>query len=265
MLAVPAPVRLLISIVLTVGVSVALVRLLFPQLLAMSHKGQDAFERQPGGARPNEVIGRFVTFTAVAFVFLSGVSVSQFWANDRLATEAISSESANYLRAIKYAGQIGTDKGGPQVKDALEAYRLTVEQNIWPLMQHAQAPRGYELQVRASEAVATSVEGAGALGASESPVWDELTTAVDDMLIAGSDRIDSVPQKDALALLLLVLVLGILNLIVFGMSCVSYPGLSTLLMSVAAGATGLMLFVVVELCNPYVVGFYSIVMRTPLN
>lgn len=261
MLAVPAPARLLISMALTIGISIALVRLLNQQLLTMSREDPGASDGRPSAPNSADLIGRFTPFIGVAFVFLAGVSVSQFWVNDRLATEALAGEAANYLRATTYAAQIGAGQGGDQIRAALDAYRASVEDDQWPLMQHSQARRAYELQVQASGAVQASMQEAGALGALKSPVWDDLTTAVDDMLIAGTDRIDSVPQTNALWLLVLVMALGIANLAVLALTCAYYRRLSRILIGVAAGATGLLMFVTVELCNPYIVGFYSLVIH----
>lgn len=253
MLAVPSGARLLISLALSIGISLILLRLLYPRLLTMSKQGQDAFDANPGLARPNDVIGRFAPFTIVAFVFLTGITISQFWANARLTTEAVSTELANYSRAVSYASSVPDDQGGSQITAGLDAYRRSVVDDQWPLLQHAQAQDAYEAQSSAAGALRETMAAASASGANQDVVWDDLSTAVDDMLFAGTDRIDSVPQSNAMALILLVIALGIVNLAALSLVSVSYPSLSMLLMGIAGALVGLLMFVAVEMSNPFLI------------
>ena len=253
MLAVPSPVRLLLSLALAVGISLVLLRLLYPAVLAMSKRGQGAFDANPGLARPNDVIGRFTPFTIFAFVFLTGVAVTQFWTNARLATEAVSTELANYSRAVSYASAMPDDQGGSQIVAALDEYRRSVVDVQWPLLQHAQAQEAYVAQSSAAGALQETMAAASAAGANQDLVWDDLSTAVDDMLFAGTDRIDSAPQSNAMTLVLLVIALGIVNLAALSLVSVSYPSLSMLLMGIAGALVGLLMFVAVEMSNPFLV------------
>lgn len=263
LLTVPAPLRLLMSLVLTIGISLALEKLMFPRLLAMSKDGQLAFEGEPGVNRPNDIIGRFAPLVTVGFVFLTGITVSQFWTNARLATEATSAELNGYTRVLSYAEQLPKDQGSAGIVAALDAYRNSVTEDQWPLLQHAQATEASHMQAIAATTVRDSIVAAANAGASESPIWPDLTSAADDMLLAGSDRIDSVPQSNALLLLLLMMTLGIANLVVLALASPSYRRLSLLLMGIAAGVTALLMFVAVEMSNPYLVGVHSLTLATP--
>ncbi len=248
---VPSAVRFLLCLALTVGISLALLRILYPRQITMSAKGQQAFEENPGLPRPNDAIGRVTPLTVVAFVFLTGIAVSQFWTNARLATEATSSELTSYSRADAYAAEIPADRGGTQISAALDAYRTSVVDVQWPLLQRAEAQAAYEVQAVAAKEVHDAVAAAAASGAADEGVWDSLVTATDDMLLFGTDRIDSVPQSNAIMLVLLVIMLGITNLVALALASTSYRGLSMLLVGIAAGLVGLLMFVAVEMSNPY--------------
>ena len=253
MLAVPAPARLLLALILTVGVSVGLTRALYPRLLAMSRQGQAARDASPGVNQANDAVSRFVPFAVIAFIFLTGITVSQFWSNARVATEATSAEASGYTRALTYAQQLPAEAGGARLISTLEGYRISVVDDQWPMLQHAQAAPAYEAQAQAADVVRQAVVAAAESGASGERVWDDLTTAVDDMLLAGTDRIDSVPQSGALTLLMLVLVLGVGALFMLAMASPSYPGLSLMLMGVAGALAAVLMFVAFELSNPFLV------------
>lgn len=258
LLAVPAPARLALSLAITIGISLLMVGLLYPRLLAIYAGGQKSFETHPGVNRPNDAVARFTPFMTIAFLFLAGLTVTQFWSNARIATDATSAEQASYARAVEYAGQIPADQGRDEILAALDAYRVSVTDQQWPLLQHAEASPAYDLQAEAVHAVRTAVTSSADAGAAQARVWDDLTAAVDDMSLAGTDRINSVPQGNTLMLLTLVLLLGVLNLVVLGIASPSTRGLSLLLMGFAGGVAGLIMFVAVELSNPYIAGVHAV-------
>lgn len=254
MIAVPPHVRMLICLGLTIGISLVVVRLMYPRLLAVSAKGQEAFETKPGVARPNDVIGRFTPFTIIAFVFLTGIAVSQFWTNARLAADAISAEVTSFSQSQGYAAMIPADRGGAELMAALDTYRSSVISEQWPLLQHAQARPAYEAQSSAAQALQAAIAVALDSGARDESIWDDFNASTVDMMLAGTNRIDSVPQDNATRLIFLVMALGIVNLVALCLVSTSYRGLSMLLVGIGAGLVGLLMFIAVEMSNPYLVG-----------
>lgn len=253
MLVVPSQVRVLICFALTIGISLLVVRLTYSRLAGVYARGQEASDTKPGIARPNDVIGRFTPFTIIAFVFLTGIAVSQFWTNARLATDAISSEATSYTQSRDYATTIPADRGGSQLLAALSAYQSSVVEEQWPLLQHAQAREAYEAQSSAAETLKGAIAAAADSGAREESAWGDFSDSTVDMLLAGTARINSVPQENATRLILLVFTLGIVNLVALTLVSASYRGLSMLLVGIAAGLVALLMFIAVEMSNPYLV------------
>lgn len=81
---------------ITIGISLLMVGLLYSRLLAIYAGGQESFEAHPGVNRPNDAVARFTPFTTIAFLFPAGLTVTQFWSNARIATDATSAEQAGY-------------------------------------------------------------------------------------------------------------------------------------------------------------------------
>ena len=257
MLTVPSWIRLLLCIALFVGFGVVAIRASSTRALALLQHAES--EGYPTGtAKPIDMLARVVSFTLVAFVFLTGIAISQFWLNGREALNATSAEASQYSFAVTYASRLPTAAGRDNVLAALEQYRVTVTQDEWPLLQHAQATEAYDLQAQAGRDVGAALMSAADAGAVDDPAWGNLETAVNDMLLAGTDRINAIPLPAAMSWVYLVFTLGMVANIALALSTPARLRFGLPVMCLAAFITALLVFLAFELCNPYLVGEYSI-------
>lgn len=257
---VPASVRLLLAIVITVGVTLLLVRLTHRRLVELSVKDHDAQvlreERVEAGETdvpplPPEsfnLANRVLGLTSAGFVFLLAFTLGNFWGTSADARSATQTEVADWARASSLSRSI---EGGEPLTAALEAYRTSVLEVQWPLLQEADGVAASKVQREASERVSDAVFALEPAD-QDAPQWSQITTAVDDMLDQARDRIDAVPNPAAPGVIALIFVLGITNL---AMAAVFQParlGPNLFLMGLMAAITAVMLFVLVEAANPYV-------------
>ena len=274
---VPGWLRLLIAIALTVGITLACVRLLHNRILEMNDEDEEdevedevaaaeAAESEADGPASDEtkdkptptpkapashyLAGRVISLVGVAFVFLFAFCVNNFWTNNHDARTAVESEMADLTRISALAQGIG-GPSGQQLSQALDAYRKSVILNEWPLMQDGDVHAAAREHEKSSLAVARAVEQAGAEGATKSMSWSSITKAVDDMLDQGKTRTTSLPPPAAPGVVTLIFILGITNL---GLTAAYQPariGQNMFLMGLMAAITALMFFIVVEASNPY--------------
>ena len=250
--AVPPLLQLLLSIALTAGIAVLLVWRLHPQLLEMAHepkRDEDDESLEPPAVY--HLSGRILQVTSVAFVFIFAFTVSQFMINIRSAEEATQAEAEANARATATAQQLPVDAGRDALTAALEGYRTTVLDEEWPAMQSGDIMAAYEIQLGASINVSSALTSAASEGATEAPIWETLTVAVDDMLIGGADRISWVPGLSSMALVMLVFLLGGLNL---AMTAIFQPArmrMNLTLIGIMGAVYGVLFYVAFEFMNPY--------------
>lgn len=260
MVNVPPALRLLLAVVITVGITLALVAALHRRLVAMSARDDEAKkahkEREEAGDTDLEPLppeaynlaNRALGLTSTGFVFLLAFTLGNFWgvASDaRAATEA---EGADLTRAVLMARQI---EGGQPIVQALEDYKTSVVEQQWPLMQRADAPAATAAQLQVAQPLTLAMLQAEPQ-LRQTPEWAELSSAVDDLFQQARDRIDAVPNPAAPGVVALIFVLGITNL---AMAAVFQParlGPNLFLIGLMATITAVMLFVLVEASNPYV-------------
>ena len=257
---VPAPVRLMLAIAITVGITVLMVKVTHERLVAFSardHEDKEAREAlieagdkdvPPLPPETYNLANRVLGLTGTGFVFLLAFTLGNFWGASSDARTATQAEVADWARATSLARTID---GGEALRGALEAYRASVVGEQWTLLEEADAVAASKVQRRVSEQVSDAVFALEP-AAKESPQWAQLTAAVDDMLDQARDRIDAVPNPSAPGVISLIFVLAITNL---AMAAVFQParlGPNLFLMGLMAAITAVMLFVLVEAANPYV-------------
>lgn len=260
MIHVPAIVRLMLAIAVTVGITVILVKALHPRLVALSAQDdiakQARKEREEAGETdvpplPPEsynLANRVLGLTGTGFVFLLAFTLGNFWGTYSDARSATQAEVADWTRAVAAAQAM---PGGEPVATALQEYRASVVGQQWGLMQRGDAVEAFTLQAadgqRLSQALLQTEEELR-----DDPGWSQLTAAIDDMLVQSRDRIDAVPNPSAPGVVTLIFVLAITNLAMVAVFQPARIGPNLFLMSVMAAITAVMLFVLVEASNPFV-------------
>ncbi len=260
MIEVPAAARLFLAIAITVGVTVVLVRVLHPRLVALSGKDDEARtqrkQREEAGDEdlaplPPEsynLANRVLGLTSTGFVFLLAFTLGNFWGTAADARTATQTEVADWTRAVSLAQSM---PGGAGVEAALQGYKESVVGEQWPLMQRADALAASRVQVQAGQELTRAVLAAEPVG-KQTPEWPALTGAIDDMFQQSRDRIDAVPNASAPGVIALIFVLAVTNLSMVAVFQPARIGPNLFLMGVMATITAIMLFVLVEASNPYV-------------
>lgn len=251
-LSTPTFVQLIASVVITAGISVLLVWVFHRQLLALAQEPESA-EDDPSPKAPASyhLSGRIIQVTSVGFVFLFTFTVSQFVLNYRSADAAAHLEAQYFGRALLSAQQVPAELGGDTLVGALKEYRSIVVEREWPLMQRGDGAGAYAAQAEASTAVYAAFGESLKLGAGELVIWDPLSSSIDEMLIAASDRLGDVPNSNAESLVVVVLFLGIVSL---GMTAAFQPArrrINLVLIGIMGATYGLLFYMTVELSNPF--------------
>lgn len=249
--AVPPILRLLLAIAITVGLSILFVHLFHRQLLELNaspKKQNDDDPDPPPGVK--DISGRLIALTTFAFVFLLGFGFSQFWGTAKDARDAAFNEAIDYQRTYSAAQQLPPDQGMPIIA-ALEDYRDSVVTIEWPLMQDADSNALAAQRFDAGAQLSEAVLAAKTADASPSEILPSLSGAVDDLLGDAIDRTNALPSPTAVALIVLVFVLGIANLIAIVLFQPARKKANVVLVAMMATITAFLLFAIVEISNPY--------------
>lgn len=273
---VPGWLRLVLAMAITIGVTLTFVAVFHKRILAMDADPDeegiesgadqdtededdtdpdaraDSEKRQPAKAPPSFYLGgRAISLVSVAFVFIFAFCVNNFWTNNQNARAAVANELADITRISALAENMGGPAAG-QLLDSVAAYRRSITESEWPLMQEANVNAASQAHERASLAVAAALLKAQTEGAGDSPEWTPLTAAVDDMVSQGKDRTNYLPAPAAPGMISLIFILGITNLALTAAYQPARLRQHLFLLGVMAGITALMFFLVVEASNPYV-------------
>lgn len=195
--------------------------------------------------------GRGMQFLNMAFVFLLVFTIGQFWSNTRTADHANVQEAASYSKAMLLAEEL---PNGPQ-KDALilglEEYRANVVDEQWPALQQADTVATYRLQADAGRDLILAQREAAAGNAQNANLLSEISSTIDDMTQDGVDRITALPGSDAPRVLILVFILSVVNLVLVIAYQPARRRLMYAVIALMATITALLMFVAVEVSNPY--------------
>ena len=251
-LSVPTAVQLVISVVVTAGISIALVWLFHGQLIALAQEpakvGDDPSPLPP---EAHHLSGRIIQVTSLGFVFLFGFTVSQFIGGYRDADAATHEEARYYYRAVAAASQLPADAGRDDLVASLENYGSVVANDEWPLMERGDALSAYSLQSDAATDVTAALGRSLSRGADQSPLWSTLTRSVDDMFMSATDRLGAVPSPNAVGLLRVTIFLGIVSLTMTAIFQPTRRRMNLVLIGIMAAVYGVLFFVAVELSNPF--------------
>ena len=269
----PPFVRWLVAVVISVGVTVAFVKVFHQRALAFN--GRDDVDSDARKARlraaekaaeaagepaPTEpplppamynLSGRLLALTTTAFVFLLAFTFGNFWQNTKAANSATEAEAAYWVQAVVLSEPIPAEQGGEQIKQALNSYRDSVDDTQWPMMQRGNATDAYRTQLFDGVELGKALLAAQEAGASSAPTWDSMESAVTSMLEQGRYRIDALPGRAAPGAILVVFVLGVSTLVLTGIFQPSRLGANLAIMGIMAAIVATLLFVLVETSNPY--------------
>lgn len=279
-LTVPAWVRFLIALTLTVGIALGFVAALHRRIIWLNDEGRHrppADDKKPQDEGPDSVedegpdsvevgkaateqvptppemfylSGRIMSVTTMAFVFLLAFALGNLWTNHRAAEQATQAEVGDLTRVAAAARYLPPAQSEP-ILAAVETYATTVREVEWSLMQ---AGDGIGTGRAHGEAAGRLVEAAAdavANGAEDNPAWSPLSSALDDLLTNSSNRISQVPVQRTASIVLLVCFLGIANLAMIAAFQPTRLRNNLFLIGVLAAITATLMFVLVESSNPY--------------
>jgi hypothetical protein len=248
----PVAVQLALAVAVTASISVLLVWVFHRQLLELAQEpARDDEDPSPKPPESHYLSGRIIQVTSLGFVFLFTFAVGQFVLNHRSADAATHLEAQYFSRALASASELPAEVGGDGVVAALEEYRTAVVDVEWPLMERGEGPAAFMAQAESSARVSDALGTALMLGAGDSALWETLSSSVDEMFIAGNDRLSDVPTGNAESLVLVVIFLGIVSL---AMTAAFQPArlrINLALIAIMGGTYGLLFYFTVELSNPF--------------
>jgi len=250
--AVPAPIRLFITLVVFVSLSVALAWAFYGHSLRLAQEPETPDEKS-GLVVPKafSFVDRILAMTMFAFVFLLAFMLGQFWFNVRSADEDNTNFAFHYGTAVGYARILPPDAGGDIMMQALADYRSAITEDAWPLMVNADPQGSIALQKQAAARILDAEFEAYEAGASEQPSWGATQGAIADMMADSADLTVSAPGVGVTGALLLLYFLGIANLVLLALFSVTRLRFYLLGVGIIAGITAVMLFVVTDLSNPF--------------
>lgn len=249
---VPPPLQILISMLLTAGITVALVWACHGPILKLAQEPkQEEDNPRPKVPASYFLSGRIIQITGIVFVFLFTFTVAQFVVNGRNADSGSQYEVQYFSRAMAAAENLPSDAGRDEVVAALDNYKTTVVDIEWPLMQRADAEGAYTAQQEASTAISDALATAKAAGAVDSLAWDPLMSGVEDMLINATDRLSNVPSSTVTSLVTAVIFLGAVSLALTAVFLPARLGINLVLIGILGATYGFMFYLVAELANPF--------------
>lgn len=269
--ALPGFVRLLIAIVVTVGITLTMVKVMYPRTLELNGYGpadaesgdgddgdakrvngdqDDEDDHRDGPPGPKDLAGRVMTITATGFVFLLAFSLGNFWSANKDARSA-AQDSVTAAVQVRTIANSFEPKFAKQVNDAVDAYAKTVAEREWPLLQRGDSTAAYKVQNDAGAAFSKSLAQIGAAGADQLPAWGSITSSAQTMISSGTALISETPSPMVPSILALVMSLAVANLALTAAFNPSRLRANMLLMGVFAAITAVMLYVVVEVSSPF--------------
>jgi len=134
---------------------------------------------------------------------------------------------------------------------ALEKYRASTIQTEWPLMLEADSSALAQARFDNAAQLTETIYAEKDSQDSSSAAWTQMTDAVDDLLSNAIDRSNALPSPLAVSMVLLVFVLGLINLVAIAFFQPAQKKANLLVVGMMAALTGFLLFVLVEISNPY--------------
>lgn len=253
-LAVPSGLRLLIALVVVVGITLLCLKIFYPQIIALQQvpkKDEDA-EDEPFVPEVYHLSGRIISITTTAFVFLSAFALNNFWGATKAADAAVQSETRAYYSAVSAVNLLKDEASREAALAAFSDYSATLRDVESPLLQQADVAAAYRVQLDASLKLGEAIASAHELDASGSATWDRVNDYVTDTTNYGEERVRALPGTGATSLIWLIIFLGLANLALLTAFQPTFFRRNAFLVATAAFITTVLLFVVIEVSNPFI-------------
>lgn len=253
MLNVPTTVRLILFVIVIVGASLLCLKVFYKQIINLAQEPPHE-EGKPYVPATYYLSGRIVGMTTMAFIFLAAFTLNNTWAATKAADLATQQESQNYNTSMVYARLVPAGPARDAAIVALDAYRENILNEQQSLLEQANVAGAYEAKMAANSALLSELSAAHKLDTTNSEAWGEISDAVSETIQNGADRIGYLPGTALVSVLWLVCVLGLINL---AMIIVYQPApfrRNVVLIAIAAVVTALLMFIAIEVSNPYVGG-----------
>ena len=250
MTSVPPMLRLFLAIVLTVGITLIFMKVFRRQILQLA---QEPEQIDGKGRLPMllDASASIIGLTTMAFVFFAAFGLSNFWTSTRAADTATQSEAVQYSTAFAYANTLTDPATKTAAVTALRGYRDNVVNVQQPLLENADNVGAYSAQSNAALQTGSVLLTAREKDPMKSPAWANIDDAFTNMTDYGFDRIRALPGHTAVGYIALILILGIVNLVLIAAFRPTTWGRNVFLMIFAATITAVMMYIVVEVSNPY--------------
>lgn len=263
----PPGIRLLLAILLFVGITVTVVAIAHPRIVALAngapwpppaqsdpppHDPSDygPYESPP----PSDLAGRLMGITATAFVFLLAFTLSSFWSNAQDARSAFQQEVADHAAAVAAAQQLPAGETRDRVLASLDSYAQSVVETEWPLLEEADTQAALAAHRKASATVGRDIVLNPDKQLRSAPSYSVMQSAAEDMINQGTNRINQLPRAEAPGVVGLIFLLALVNLAVAAAFQPARLRTNLFLMGVYAAIIGIMVFMVVETSNAFLGG-----------
>jgi hypothetical protein len=246
----PVGVRLLLSIAVTVGITLAFVRLFHSRAVAMSAEPPPPSPGMPAPGKTVSLAERVVAVALFGFVFLTAFTIGQFWTKAQDADEAVRGEAMAFSRTMVLVKGLPEGAARDTVVVAFEEYLDDVIGVQWPLLEVGDADAADAEHAKAGERLFIALMVSG-IDTANPGLADEIFASAETMVSQGASRISALPSAGATGVTILIAFLGIVTLGLTAAFFTARLAMHLLLMGVAAGVVGILLFMVVETSNPF--------------
>lgn len=260
MTVVPAAVRVLLGIAVTVGITLWICNHMYERALILNRQHAkhgpsdapgEAGEDTTGLVDAPELANRVLAITATAFVFLLAFALANFWSTSKDAHSAAQGSFSSGVQ-VRTIAQAFEPRHAQAVDDAVAEYMRTVMTDVWPMLEQGHTPIAYRIQNLAGEEFSQQLAAVGRSGADQSPSWSTLTSSAQDMLTDGTQLVSDIPGRMVPSVLLVIAALAVFNLALTAAFHPTAKGSYLALMGCFAAVTALMVCVVVEVSSPFI-------------
>ena len=248
---VPAWVRLLLVVVISVVAVIVLIGRFHRHILALNTapvKVNDDDPDPPPGIK--DIAGRFIALATFAFVFLLGFGFAQFWSTAKDARDAVQSEATDFQRAVALAQDLPQGQSSA-VGAELNAYQARIVEIEWPLMVSADSVKLVQARYISGEDLLTAIRAVRPSDASSDPLWVNLDSMVSNLVDDAVERTNALPSPMAASIIMIVIVLGIVNLLAIAIFQPASRGSHLVVVAAMTALTAFLVFALVEISNPY--------------
>lgn len=244
----PAVGRILLAVAITVTITVAAAAAFRPRIVSLREANQGQ------GTLP-DLVEAVTTFMIIAFIFLVAFTMNQFWSTAKEARSALHDETQGLTRAVFLAQALPQGEARTLIESGLEDYVTTVATVEWPLLRAGDAAAAQRVQADAAGSLVQAVyAGQTRVPPDQAALLAPLSTAVDDLVQAGADRVAAAPASLNPPWLTAIGLLGLSLLALSTAFRFSGPRVTLVLLGALAAFVALLFSLLVEVSNPFAGG-----------